>query len=223
MMKRFLPLALLAVIFLLSSSVNAETVKRKKVNRTQKVKKVSGDRAKDLAPKSSNSPFRGETLPQNFNLSAMVGPYWFFGFGYQVGGRAAFRIVNRGFIPMLNNSVFIEAGLFYQRATMDYGWLGAPLEIVYSGIRIPVVMRWDFQLNKSWIFYAAAGVGISFGKTTAEYKSGGKVYDYESKVSTPKTFGVSGDVGAIYNFSENLGVRLEVGSLGGIVGVLGRF
>ena len=111
-----------------------------------------------------------------------------------VGGAFAFRVADPGFVPVINNSVFVEAVLFQSVApNSDHTSLGGRL-------------RWDFHLAKPWSVYAAPGILLS----NAESRRG--------------SFGgyFSHAWGGFFHINEKVSLRAETGFLnfGFLSGVL---
>lgn len=67
--------------------------------------------------------------------------------GLAVIGTAAKNILQKGFVPEINNQVFVEAEL---------GPLltGHGSALAYSGH-----LRWDFHMNQEWTFFGLGGLG----------------------------------------------------------------
>lgn len=98
--------------------------------------------------------WKGPTDQKTWNFSAMTGlgivnatP------GVALMGAAAKRIVDKGFAPDINDSVWVEVELGPVFAKGGAG-------LVYSGH-----LRWDFIKNESWGFYGLGGFG---GANTSE-------------------------------------------------------
>jgi len=85
------------------------------------------------------------------------------GGGLGIGGRISVPIVDNGFVPSINNSVAISAGL-------DWLSYGGPGCYHFNGtcygagsadyIFIPVVMQWNFYVAKRWSVFGEPGVAI---------------------------------------------------------------
>lgn len=60
------------------------------------------------------------------------------------GGRVTFEILDNGFIPKLNNSVGIGAGV-------DWG---------YDHAWVPIVLQWNFWLSRNWSVFGEPGVAV---------------------------------------------------------------
>lgn len=99
----------------------------------------------------------------------------------ELGSKAGFLIADPGFVPMINNSVYIEPEVFL--SSCNYLLLG-------------VHMQWQFHLSPQWSVFAAPGaeMPVFFGKNTDK-----------------RDFSVFGGstLGAIYWMDPNFGVRFE--------------
>jgi len=94
----------------------------------------------------------------------------------------SFRIVEKGFVPDINNQVFAELSL-------GGNFLGAPNAFTYSAH-----LRWDFVKNSTWTYYAVGGVaGNSFGGEGGRW-------------SLAPRFGV----GTFYRVDPRFAIRAEV-------------
>ena len=70
--------------------------------------------------------------------------------GFALLGTAAGKILKNGFIPNINNSAWIEA---------EVGPLFTQGEVA---LQYSLHLRWDFQKDAHWTFYALGGVGGDF-------------------------------------------------------------
>lgn len=103
--------------------------------------------------------WKGPTAPESTQLGAMTGLGLVGGqAGLALIGQASKRIVERGFVPDLNNSVWFE---------IQAGWIlgitgGNPFG--YSAH-----LRWDFTRNDQWTLYAITGFGGLSGNGMAPF------------------------------------------------------
>ena len=69
------------------------------------------------------------------------------GVGFLVTGNVAKKLLDHGFIPDINNQVFVEVelGPLFIKGTTAFD---------YS-----LQLRWDFNKDPEWTFYAIGGVG----------------------------------------------------------------
>ncbi len=91
--------------------------------------------------------FKGKSSPVDLNFGALAG----MGIldstaGFQLVGAVAKKIVNRGFIPDLNNQVFAELQFGPLFVASSTAWF-------YSAH-----VRWDFKRDSEWTFYALGGI-----------------------------------------------------------------
>jgi hypothetical protein len=103
--------------------------------------------------------------------------------GFAIMGAVARKIVDRGFVPDINDSVWIEAEL------------GPVIAKGSAAFQFSGHLRWDFVQNEDWTFYALGGFG---GSSTGE-KLGDKFEFY------PR-FGA----GALWKIFADFNVRGEV-------------
>ncbi len=128
--------------------------------------------------------WKGQPPSQEFTLGGLFG----LGIvdssgGASVLGSVAKKILNQGFVPDINNQVYVEAEvgpLFTSGTTVFF----------YSGH-----LRWDFQKDDLWTFYALGGLA---GDVT-----GAKLGDHWELY--PRV-----GVGALWNIGMNWSVRGEV-------------
>src|SRR5262245_52809752 len=92
--------------------------------------------------------FKGKDDPSQFGFGGMAG----LGIldnrgGFSLLGTASKKIIDRGFVPDIVNSVWIEA---------EAGplFVGGSTAFVYS-----LHLRWDFVQNEVWTLYALGGAG----------------------------------------------------------------
>lgn len=88
----------------------------------------------------------GRTKPQELSITPMVGISGLY--GLEAGVKVDYLLVNPGFIPHLNNSVFLEGGVF---VAADGGPFVAP------------ELRWEFHLHPQWSVYGEAGLEANLG------------------------------------------------------------
>ncbi|MBI3541836.1 MAG: hypothetical protein HY075_00990 [Deltaproteobacteria bacterium] len=169
-------------------------------------------KAKPKAPKytsvedeseSSTGLFKGNPPPESSNL--------FFGFGrdfwdaWGLQGRFAYRVLDKGFVPELNNSIYLEGGV----GMTFYGSRGGQDGV--TGFSLLATVRWDFQLNDYVIFFADLGAGYTGVSNSKQ--------DFVKGANLWPALGV----GAIVNVTNEWAVRgdLSYQFLG--VGLLHRF
>lgn len=103
--------------------------------------------------------------------------------GVGVAGSVGKKILNQGFVPEINNQVFVETqfGPLYVKShfTFMYG----------------IHLRWDFQKDERWALFALGGLGGNI--TTAAL---GSRWDFYPR------FGI----GAFLNIDQRFRIRFEV-------------
>lgn len=89
-----------------------------------------------------------------FQADAHIGFAWY-GLGLATGLRFGIPLLNNGFIPSLNNAVYLNFGFdFYYirwRPTLtgwDYG----------AGLGFPVTLHWEFYFSPEWSAFAEVGI-----------------------------------------------------------------
>jgi hypothetical protein len=133
---------------------------------------------------SSAEDWKGKPESAEWTVSALTGlgivnatP------GFAIMGAAAKKIVDHGFVPDINNSVWIETEL------------GPVIAKGSAAFQFSGHLRWDFVQNQDWTFYALGGLG---GSSTGE-KLGDKFEFY------PR-FGA----GALWKIFADFDIRGEV-------------
>jgi hypothetical protein len=139
-------------------------------------------------PSAHSEDWKGESDSSTWSLGALTG----LGLidssaGYALLGTVSKKIAQRGFIPDINDSVSIEG---------QFGpiWFSGVTAFYYS-----VHLRWDFQKDANWIFYALGGIGGNVINTNA----------YSSFVSRTELFPRLG-VGAFWKINSQVWCRAEV-------------
>lgn len=69
------------------------------------------------------------------------------GIGVMFSANAAKKIINKGFVPDINDQVFVEA---------EWGPLLVKSETAFQ---YSLHLRWDFNKDEQWTFFAIGGVG----------------------------------------------------------------
>jgi opacity protein-like surface antigen len=144
-----------------------------------------GSHASSSGYSSSGEDWKGSINPSAFGFSALggIGVIDDYRPGFALIGAIHERIIDHGFVPGINNSVYIEGELGPVFAAGNTAWF-------YSAH-----LRWDFTLNSDWIFYALGGVAGS---------------DQGSGLGNHTVFYPRIGAGAIMNLTELVGVRLEI-------------
>jgi hypothetical protein len=135
-----------------------------------------------------------------------------------IGAWVYLPIVPDGFIPSVNETFGLEFGLMgeYYNYNYDYGFQGYGYEYRYSWWALAPLggVRWDFHLTQFISVFALAKVGFQIGF--------GRDYYYRNNgidlgAPGPNPYSLSGfaydaGVGAYFNFSKQVALRLEVGA-----------
>lgn len=91
--------------------------------------------------------FKGRPAPHEWDFSGSLGLGIVDSSGaFALTGAAARRIVEKGFVPDLNNQVFVELEL-------GPAFFSGTAAFVYS-----MHLRWDFQKDDTWTFFALGGL-----------------------------------------------------------------
>jgi hypothetical protein len=120
--------------------------------------------AEKAAPASTKvEDFKGTPLDSEFTLGGMAGVGQVSdNAGFTIYGTAAKKIVHHGFVPDINNQVFLEAAV------------GPWLKPGSSAFIYSLHLRWDFQKDSEWTLYSITGLGgyftgQSMGNSTVLY------------------------------------------------------
>lgn len=108
---------------------------------------VNANPSNNYTPPGSDADWKTPGLPPLYNFGGMTGLGVIDSYGgFTILGTASLTVLDRGFIPDISNSVAteIEAG---PMITSGHGAFWYSLH-----------MRWDFQKDNSWTFYAIAGL-----------------------------------------------------------------
>jgi len=175
---------LAAMLFILASSLSAGPVRASEDWSTLK------------------NPAVHDTRPQTLDISLILG----FLFGsyshFGVAGWYGYPIVPDGFIPKLNDALFIEAGAAVERYSFSIAACGE------SWWRVSPMggVRYQMYLTDEWTVFATAKLGYGIGFASAA----------DCAVINGTTSQVVWDssVGAYWNFSPNWHLRLEMGYFG---------
>ena len=166
-----------------TSSLTAFAAPAVKAARPSSVDTLSIQAARESASGTAE-PWKGPSDPARFNLGVLTGMGVIDSHaGFALLGTASAKIVNRGFVPEINDSVSIETVLgplfVYDTASFMYS----------------LHLRWDFERDEFWTLYALGGVS---GQITGD--SLGNRF-----ILFPR-FGL----GAIYRIHELFALRAEI-------------
>ena len=143
------------------------------------------------------------TRPQTLDAVASLGA--FFGYAhFGVGGWYGLPLLHDGFVPELNDALYLEAGAMFE------GYSGKAI-CSYSGIAATPMggARWSVYLTPEWTVFATGKLGFSFASASVDCGNGlvGK--------GSPMS-GLAGNVGlgAYWKFSDAFAARFELGYYG---------
>ena len=128
----------------------------------------------------------GNPTGGRIDLTPYVGSYVLIGF--ETGVMGGHRILPKGFIPMINNSISVEAGMHYARWSI--------LGLGGSRFAMTGDMRWDFHVHPTWTPYAAAGLVLERRWI-------------ESSTLVSNSFTPQIKVGTFLHLSNQFGMRFE--------------
>lgn len=150
-----------------------------------------------------DTPFTGN---RPYQLDFHAGFTWY-GLGFAGGARFGLPLVQNGFIPSLDNAVYLNLGI--DAYALDWsgcrirGGTGCAREYGFA-LGFPVTLHWEFYFNDQWSAFAELGFQI-FLPPSLFY---GNYWDPGDHVG----MWVIGAVGGSYHFSEAVGITLRVGN-----------
>ena len=90
-----------------------------------------------------------------------------YGFGFAPGVTLGIPILDGGFIPPINDSVFLEPGLFLSMRFHDDHWHDPDDDDDFYLWVIPELgPRWNFHLTPNWDAFATLKAGVAIGQDT---------------------------------------------------------
>lgn len=104
---------------------------------------------------------RPYTGSRPFQLDFHGGLAWY-GFGFAGGARFGIPIVQNGFIPSLDNAVYLNFGVdayFVEDYCFDGGGGGCDRAHRFA-LGFPIALHWEFFFNDTWSAFAELGVQI---------------------------------------------------------------
>jgi len=156
-----------------------------------------------------------DTRPQTIDVAVILG----FIFGsynhYGVGAWYGFPILPDGFIPSLNDALYIEAGAAIER----YHWtFGNACKESWTRFTPMGGGRYQMYLTQDWTAFATAKIGFGFGFNDSIDCLG-------STAGSASNSQLVGDVslGAFWNFSRTWHARFEIGYFGITPGIGTQF
>lgn len=107
-----------------------------------------------------DQPFTGS---RPFQLDVHGGLMWY-GFGFAGGVRFGIPIVQNGFIPSLDNAVYLNFGgdFYFVDDRRCYAAPGNPCSSreYRFAMGFPVTLHWEFYFNDTWSAFAELGVNV---------------------------------------------------------------
>lgn len=153
--------------------------------------------------RSSGGLLDSDTHTRKHMLSGFLLAPYDYGFGLGLALRYDLPLVHDGFIGKLNDSFSLEMGgdLYYAW----YGYYGGSYG--YLNVVVPAVeARWTFHFTPQWEAYGKAGVGFRWRRFSD---------DYGPRIRAIDWFYWNVAVGGLFNVTERLALRAELG-YGGI-------
>ncbi len=145
-----------------------------------------------------------------------VGSFGFFGYTHLgLGGWYAFPVVPDGFIPNLNEALYVELGANIERYSWDWGYFGYNCSEQWWRVTPMGGVRWDWYLTDQWTVFAKGKLGYGIGFADS-YNCNG--YTGPISASGVNYSAVAGDggVGAYWKFSEDWAMRFDIGYWWGV-------
>lgn len=129
-----------------------------------------------------------------FTLDAPVVGLDFYGLGLTAGVRLGIPIVASGFIPSINNAVYIHVGA-------DFYYTGNGKREYGVAIGLPVMLHWEFYFTQKWSAFAEVGVNVYLNSEL-----------FRGKGFLPGARWFIGAVGGKLHISSHFALVLRVGS-----------
>ncbi len=156
-----------------------------------------------------------DTRPQTLDLNLILG---FYGVSahYGVAGWYGYPIVPNGFIPAINDALYIEGGAAIERYSNSSAFFYGNCDFSSWALTPLVGGRYQVYLTKDWTVFVLAKLGYTIASDqscTINYIGGSIRESYNFS-------GVAWDTGAgaYWKFSDNWALRLELGYFGMQVG-----
>ena len=120
--------------------------------------------------------------------------------GYGGGVRIGLPILSDGFLPRLNDAVFVEVGAEF----IHWTYLATD---DFNSITVPLHMRWNFFLDRDWTAFVSAGFELSYFLDQGFFEPPPGVNFFNVVQGGVLTVGVGG--GVMYNFTEAVSLRVD--------------
>jgi hypothetical protein len=147
------------------------------------------------------TPFEGER-PRLFELHVGMAYY---DFGMASGGRFGIPLVDNGFIPRINNAVYLSLGADF--------FLVKYHDEPHGALGIPIALHWEFYFTEKWSAYGEAGINIFFHPS---------LFQGDGWTRSPQHW-IAGSVGGRYHINETVALTLHLGNPYSSFGVLFKF
>ncbi|MBN2528724.1 MAG: hypothetical protein JXR76_20205 [Deltaproteobacteria bacterium] len=147
------------------------------------------------------TPFEGER-PRVFDLHVGMAYY---DIGMASGGRFGIPIVHNGFVPRINNSVYINFGADF--------YLVRYRNEAHGALGIPIALHWEFYFSEKWSAYGEAGINIFFHPS---------LFQGDGWTRSPERW-IAGSIGGRFHINEAVALTLHVGNPYSSFGVLFKF
>ncbi len=143
--------------------------------------------------------------PQTLDVNLILDPGIVGYFGFGVAGWYGYPVMPDGFVPAINDALYIEAGAALKRES----WSALGCDAHQWSLTPMGGVRWEAYLTKEWTAFALAklGYGMGFG---AGASCGGVSWTGSSSSEFKWDFGV----GAFYKMSDTWTFRMEIGAFG---------
>jgi hypothetical protein len=160
---------------------------------------ASGARANTV---TIRSPFNGE---RPMLLDLHLG-FTHLGVGPALGARFSIPIVHNGFVPVINNAVFITFG-------GDFFWVKVGREDYAAAVGIPVTLNWQFYFTRKWSAFGELGFNIYLAPA---------VFEGDGWYWAPGQWAIAA-VGGRYQVNDSFALVLRVGNPYSCIGVTFSF
>ncbi len=145
-------------------------------------------------------PFTGN---RPFQLDFHGGLAWY-GFGFAGGGRFGIPIVQNGFVPSLDNAVYLNFGFDFYYVD-DFWCHGLGCDRAYRfAMGFPIALHWEFYFNDTWSAFAELGLQVYLPPSFFHRGS----FDYREDAGA----WVIAAVGGSLHLGEVLALTLRVGN-----------
>jgi hypothetical protein len=147
---------------------------------------------------------RPHTGQRPLQLDIHAGFTWW-GVGFATGARFGIPILNDGFVPSINNAVYINIGLdfYWTRWACRVGPGGCSDWEYGPGLGIPVALHWEFYFHENWSAFVELGFQVFFHPRF--FNNG--VFD-----AADGGYWFVGAIGGSFHVDENVLLTLRIGT-----------